>query len=58
MFWLDGYKYFILKTIQLCENKTINVRKQYLEPFNCVKIKLLVLESNTWKHLKEWKQNN
>ena len=27
------------------------VKMPYMKPFNCVKIKLLVLDNNTWKHL-------
>ena len=34
----------------------VSVIEQVLEPFNCVQIKLLVLNTNSWKHLTMCKQ--
>ena len=37
----------ILETINVCANRTVKVRWQYLKPLKCVKIELLVFDNNT-----------
>ena len=37
-------------------NRIISIRYQYLKSFNCVQIKQLVLDINTWNHLTVCKQ--
>ena len=46
----------ILKTIELCVNKTIDIRYWYLKPFKCVQIKVLLWNSNTWNPLTVYRQ--
>ena len=40
-------------SLTVCLNWIVSVTLQYLKPFNCVQIKLFILESNIWKHLRE-----